>query len=334
MISLRNKELRRVIIFSIIIVLGFTLISLIFDQKFVFLLFLQGICLLIIFLSFSLARYRQIKKLSTYLARVRQGEPSLDIRDNQEGELSILKNEIYKVTSMLSEYNERLIKDKAQLADHMADISHQLKTPLTSMMVMTDLLRDDDLPAEKRKEFVTKISSQLERIEWLVTSLLTISKLDAGVIEMKLKDVVSKDLIEASLEPLLITLELRDISYSLIGGENIIHCDKHWTREAIINILKNCIEHTSLGGKLSIVVNDNPLYSEIIIRDTGSGIHKDDLAYIFTRFYRGKNSSKDSVGIGLSMSKSIIQSQGGDISVESQVGKGSTFRIKLYKTVV
>ncbi|NLJ89444.1 MAG: HAMP domain-containing histidine kinase [Clostridiales bacterium] len=334
MISLRNKELRRAIILSIVTILAFILIGLLAKEKIVLLLFLQGVALLTIFITFTLGRYYLAKNLSTYLRRIRQGEPSLDIRDNEEGELSILKNEIYKVTSMLSEYNEKLLSDKKRLADHMADISHQLKTPLTSMMVMTDLLQDDNLPDVKRKEFVSKISSQLKRIEWLVSSLLTISKLDAGVIEMKPATVLSKDVIDASLEPFLINLELRDITYKVTGSNKIIRCDSYWTREAMINIIKNCIEHTPRGGHLDILVDDNPLYSEIIIQDNGSGITKKDLPYIFTRFYRGTNSSKDSVGIGLSMSKSIIQSQGGDISVESELGKGSRFHIKLYKTVV
>ncbi len=334
MLLLRNKELRRMMFFSLLTILIFSVIGLIIDQRLALLLLIQGLLLIIFFLLFTLSRYLQVKKLSTYLRRIRQGEHSLDLRDNEEGELSILKNEIYKVTSMLSEYNEKLINEKTHLADHMADISHQLKTPLTSMMVMTDLLQDDHLPTDKRKEFISKISSQLKRIEWLVSSLLTISKLDAGVIEMKSTNVHADDLIKSSLEPLLISLEIREISYIVSGGQNLVYCDKYWTREAIINILKNCIEHTSSGGQLFIDISDNPLYSQIKITDTGIGISKEDLPYVFTRFYRGKNSSNDSVGIGLSMSRSIIQTLGGNITVKSQVGKGSTFYIKLYKSVV
>lgn len=224
--------------------------------------------------------------------------------------------------------------DKALLANHMADISHQLKTPLTSMMLMTDLLQDNNLPADKRNQFTSKISTQLVRIEWLVSSLLTISKLDAGVIKMKSINVLGKDLIKSSLEPLLISLEIRNISYTITGGEINLYCDKHWTTEALINILKNCMEHSKNGGHLDIAITDNPLYSEISISDTGLGISKEDLPHVFTRFYRGGNSSDDSVGIGLSMSRSIIKNQAGDITVESELGMGSTFYIKLYKSVV
>ena len=331
---LRNKEINRILVLTTIIIFISLIIGSLISPQVVLLILFQGLLLTIIFVIFTLYRYRQIEKLSEYLRKIRQGEHSLDIRDNKEGELSILKNEIYKVTTILSEYNEKLKDDKLFLSNQLADISHQLKTPLTSMMVMTDLLKDENLPIEKRKQFTSKISSQLKRIEWLVASLLTISKLDTGVIEMKKESVLADDLIVSSLEPLLIPLEIREITYLVSGGENIIYCDKHWTVEAIINILKNCIEYTNNGGHLEITASDNPLYSEIKIKDTGVGIEKEDLPHIFTRFYRGKNSSNDSVGIGLSMSRSIIQKQGGDITVESELGRGSTFYIRLYKSVV
>ena len=222
MLSLRNKELRNILILSITSVLIFTLLGLWISVEVALLLVLQGILLIFLFFLFTLYRYRNIKKLSTYLRRIRQGEHSLDIRDNVEGELSILKNEIYKVTSMLSEYNEKLKKDKILLADHMADISHQLKTPLTSMLVTVDLLKDRNLPKDKYDQFVSNIYSQLERIKWLVTSLLTISKLDAGVLEMKPVKTKAYDLIRSAIEPLLIPLEIKDISYHIKGGDNYL----------------------------------------------------------------------------------------------------------------
>jgi His Kinase A (phosphoacceptor) domain./Histidine kinase-, DNA gyrase B-, and HSP90-like ATPase. len=226
--------------------------------------------------------------LSHYLRRISGGEYSLDIRDNKEGELSILKNEIYKVTLMLLEYNEQLKREKRLLSEQMADISHQLKTPLTSMVVMVDLLRDENLPHEKRREFISRIDAQLERIEWLVSSLLKMSKLDAGVVEMKPSQNSGWVIIEKALDPLLIPMELKDITYSVKGQNETITCDLHWTVEALINILKNCIEHTPRGGKIDISINDNPLYSEIIISDSGEGISKEDLPHILPVFTRGK----------------------------------------------
>ena len=304
-------------------------------------------CVIIISASFYLFtyyRYKEISRLSNYLRRICSGEHSLDIRDNFEGELSILKSEIYKVTVMLSEYNEQLKEEKALLSTQMADISHQLKTPLTSMMVMADLLKSNSLPADKRREFTSRIYAQLERLEWLVSSLLKMSKLDAGVVEMNKREVSALSLIESALSPLLISMELKSISYTVETGSGRqlssedeplnICCDIHWTTEALTNILKNCIEHTPPGGKISITAEDNPLYSEIRIADSGTGISKEDMPHIFKRFYRGRNACPDSVGIGLAMAESIISSQGGDILVESRPGEGSVFKVRLYKVVV
>lgn len=299
-----------------------------------FFVLLSVFLLCLVFFLFTAWRYRHIAKLSQYLRRISAGEYSLDIRDNREGELSILKSEIYKVTLMLSQYNEQLKKEKLLLSSQMADISHQLKTPLTSMMVMADLLRDEKLPEEKRREFTSHIHAQLERIEWLVSSLLKMSKLDAGVLEMNPREISARTLIEKALSPLLISMEIKDISYSITGEDRVIKCDLQWTAEALINILKNCIEHTPEGGRIDISIQDNPLYSEIKIADNGPGISKEDLPHIFTRFYRGKNASHDSVGIGLAMSLSIIRNQQGDITVESKPGQGSTFFIRLYKSVI
>jgi signal transduction histidine kinase len=235
---------------------------------------------------------------------------------------------------MLTEYNEQLQQEKLLLADQMAEISHQLKTPLTSMMVMVDLLKNDELPTSKRREFTYLINTQLERTQWLVSSLLKMSKLDAGVVTMKADKIPATTLINNALKPFLITMELKGISYCMNAVDQIITCDLDWTTEAIINILKNGIEHTPNGGHIDITLQENPLFSEIIISDNGTGIHKEDLPHIFTRFYRGKNASPDSVGIGLAMSYRIIRSQQGDIQVKSEIGSGSTFSIRLYKTVV
>lgn len=236
MIALRNKEFRTVLIFTLITISIFSLIGFRTNKIFGILLLAQGVLLSVYFISLTLYRYNQIKKLSAYLKKIQQGEYSLDIRDNKEGELSILKSEIYKVTNMLSEYNEKLKNDKILLSEHMADISHQLKTPLTSMMVMVDLLKDENLPADKRKQFTSQIYAQLERIEWLVTSLLTISKLDADVIEMKQVRIKAGDLIQSAVEPVLIPMELKEIDLSVSGEDNIITCDPHWMREALLNI--------------------------------------------------------------------------------------------------
>ena len=190
-------------------------------------------------LLFTAWRYREMEKLAANLRRIAGGDYSLDVRDNEEGELSILKSELYKVTAMLSEYNERLRQEKVSLSDSMADISHQLKTPLTSMLMMADLLQDSELPEEKRREFTGRLRAQLERIEWLVSSLLKLSKLDAGVAVMKKDPVNVRSLVEKAVSPLLIPMELKEQTLELEGGEGVYFIgDAHWTTEALINILK------------------------------------------------------------------------------------------------
>ncbi|MEG6615009.1 HAMP domain-containing sensor histidine kinase [Peptococcaceae bacterium 1198_IL3148] len=273
--------------------------------------------------------------MSGYLRQICGGDYWLDVRDNREGELSILKNDIYKVTLMLSEQRSFLQQDKIRLTNAISDISHQLKTPLTSMMVMADLLNDANLPTAKRTEFTRNIGIQLERMEWLVSSLLKLSKIDVGTIQFKKEQIPVKQLMQKALEPVLVPLDIKEQAVTVTGADTVSFVgDLNWTAEAIINILKNCVEHTQQGGVISISFAENPLFTEIVIADNGKGIPKEDLPYIFKRFYKGKNASEDSVGIGLAMAHSIITSQNGDIVVRSEQQKGTQFTIKFYKQVI
>lgn len=288
-----------------------------------------SVILILAFLLFTRWRYREVDRLSEYLARVMQGDYSLDIRDNAEGELSILKSEIYKVTVMLTEQAAALRQEKVNMANVLSDISHQLKTPLTSMFVMTDLLCGD-LPDAKRVEFTGMLRSQLERIQWLVTSLLKLSRVDAGTVEFKKDRVLVEDVVAAACEPLLILMEIRGQKLVVNSLDFTFVCDFNWTVEALVNILKNCVEHTPRGGEIRVSCFDNPLYAEIVVEDTGKGIDTADLPYIFNRFYKGKNAGDDSIGIGLAMTKSIVVSQGGSITVRSS-SAGSRFMLRFLK---
>ena len=283
-------------------------------------------------LVFTRWRYREIENLSSYLRQISNGNYTLDVRDNQEGELSILKNDIYKVTLMLSEHSALLQHDKVQLTNAISDISHQLKTPLTSMTVMADLLSEPELPPEKRTEFTRNIRIQLERIGWLVSSLLKFSKIDAGTVQFKKDPISVRTLFQKSLEPVLIPMDIKEQTVSIKGDDAVSFLgDLNWTAEAVINILKNCVEHTPEGGEISISFAENALYTELIIADNGKGIPKEELPYVFQRFYKGNNASEDSVGIGLALSHSIITSQNGDINIKSEKGIGTQFHIKIYK---
>lgn len=281
----------------------------------------------------EIVRYCEIEKLCTYLMRIRRGDYSLDIRENREGSISKLKNDIYKLTVTLREQAELLRRDKAYLADSLADISHQIKTPLTSMAVMTDLLCDQVLPEEKRQEFLNGIRSTLNRMEWLVSSLLKLAKLDAGAIVMKAEPLRILSLCKEAVSPLLIRAELGGVSLSVTGTDAPLCCDRRWTEEAILNVVKNCIEHTKPGGWVRVTCIDNPLHVRIEVTDSGGGLHPDDLPHIFERFYRGRDAKSDSVGIGLSMARSVLLNQNGDLSAEN-TQDGAKFIIRFLKQIV
>ncbi|MBS4195949.1 sensor histidine kinase [Lederbergia citri] len=332
---LRNKEIQILLFIMCLISVAAMITAFFISIATVILVLAISILLIASCIIFTRWRYREIEKLSSYLRQISSGDYTLDVRDNHEGELSILKSDIYKVTMMLSEQSSLLQQDKIQLTDAISDISHQLKTPLTSMMVMSDLLSDAELPNGKRIEFTHNIRIQLERIEWLVTSLLKLSKIDAGTVQFKKDKIIVSNLIHAAMQSVLIPIDIKEQTVSIEGEDSVSYIgDFNWTVEAIINILKNCVEHTDQGGTISISFTENALFTELMIADNGKGIPKEDLPHIFKRFYKGKNASEDSVGIGLAMAYSIIKSQNGDISVTSVKEKGTQFRIKFYKHVI
>lgn len=329
---LRNQEIMILLTAMSIISLVFCITAAFFSFKAVLFTLFTSVLLIGCSLVFTRWRYKEIEKLSSYLRQITSGNYFLDVRDNQEGELSILKNDMYKVTLMLSEQKSQLKKEKILLTDAISDISHQLKTPLTSMMMMADLLNDTKLPAVKRAEFIQSIRIQLDRMEWLVSSLLKLSKIDAGTVLFKKERIVVKKLIEKAVEAVMIPMDIKEQTLLIEGEDNVSFIgDLNWTCEAIINILKNCVEHTPSGGAISISYSENVLFTEILIADNGGGIPKEDIPYIFNRFYKGKNASEDSVGIGLAMAHSIIKSQNGDIHVRSKLEKGTQFQLKFYR---
>ena len=252
---------------------------------------------------------------------------------NQEGQIGLLKTELLKMTTILKEKVELLNNEKVFLNNTISDISHQLKTPITALIILNDLMYED-LPTETKIEFLDKIKSQLTRMEWLIKSMLKLSKVEAKVIDFKNEKVNINELIRKSVQPSLIPIELKNIDLTIFGNEEAYYNgDINWSTEALVNVIKNCVEHTPVNGTIKINFEQNPLYSEIVIKDSGEGIDKKDLPNVFKRFYKGKSSSKeDSVGIGLAMAKSIIESQHGDIYVKSEKNKGAEFHIIFHKT--
>lgn len=286
-----------------------------------------------IFAVVTKRRYKNLNDLNDYLSLVCKGIYDMNIDDNTEGELSILKNNLYKVITLLQSQNEYLKNDKLYLADSIADISHQLKTPLTSMMVMCELLENEENP-DKRQEFVAVINNQLSKMKWLITNILKISKLDADATEFKREEVSISKVLDDSLKPFALTAELKNIAIQNGANDFVFNGDENWTVEAVSNIVKNCLEHTNDGGKIIIASGSTNLYNKLTISDNGCGIAEEDLPHIFERFYYGKNSSKDSVGIGLALAKTVFEKENASVSVESEQDRGSVFEIRFYKSVV
>ena len=289
------------------------------------------ICLITISFYFFIKIYRDIKDMTDYVYHSSEGREYEMKNKNQEGQIGLLKTEIMKMTTVLKEKVALLHSEKIFLNDTISDISHQLKTPMTSLMLLTDLMYND-LDKEKKIEFLDRTNAQLSRMDWLIKSMLKLSKLEAKVIDFKTEKVNINELIRRSISPLSVPMELKNISLNINGNKEASYIgDIEWSSEALGNIIKNCIEHTKEGGNLDISYEENPIYSEIVIKDNGEGIDKEDIPNIFKRFYKGKNSKSDSVGIGLAMAKSIIESQNGDIYVKSEKNMGTEFHITFHK---
>lgn len=330
---MNDREIRIILIVSSVLTAVLSVICAFFSEICAVLCLTLGIILIIIFTVVTKRRYKNLNDLNDYLSLVCKGIYDMNIDDNTEGELSILKNNLYKVITLLQSQNEYLKNDKLYLADSIADISHQLKTPLTSMMVMCELLENEENP-DKRQEFVSVINNQLSKMKWLITNILKISKLDADATEFKREEVSILSVLDDSLKPFALTAELKNIAIQNGANDFVFNGDESWTVEAVSNIVKNCLEHTNDGGKIIIASESTNLYNKLTISDNGCGIAEEDLPHIFERFYHGKNSSKDSVGIGLALAKSVFEKENASVTVESEQGRGSVFEIRFYKSVV
>lgn len=292
-----------------------------------------GLVLLVLAGVYTRRRYQRLYELNNYLALVCSGRYDLDICSNTEGELSILSNNLYKVITLLRTQNDLLAQDKVRLADSLADISHQLKTPLTSMMMMTDLLREETDP-EKQTEFIEVMETQLGRMRWLILNLLKLSKLDAGTIELRSEKKSLISTLQEAMQPFLVMMELKEITLLDQTEDFSYKGDQPWTAEAIGNIIKNCIEHMEKGGRLTLRTARTHIYDALYITDDGCGIAPKDLPHIFERFYQGSSPSGESVGIGLALSKAILEKERASIRAESTEGKGTTFELRFYKALV
>lgn len=329
----RNPEIKKTIFLCTLIDTPFTVAAFIWEWYFG--IFTLALCCLITaaYLAGESRRYKRISELANDVDHILHGDTKIDIDKYSEGELAVLQSEIYKMTVRLREQQQSLQEDKVYLADSIADISHQIRTPLTSINLLISLISEPDITNERRQKLSHDLYDMLSRIDWLITALLKISKLDAGTVRFTRETIQLNELLNRAVGPLLVPMDLRNQVLKM-SAEGVFSGDVAWTCEAIANIVKNCMEHTPTNGRIEIAATENALYSEIVIRDNGSGISRDDLPHIFERFYKGENSDDKSFGIGLSLSRMIITAQNGTVKAENIVPNGTKFVIRFYKGTV
>lgn len=313
--------------------------------------FVTGLIVTVIFIILTNRRYRALAKMAANLDRVLAGERDIRLRDMSEGELAILSSEIDKVIARLNLTVDELQAEKLALSDALADISHQLKTPLTSIAISTELIRDRLSARGDSEDLVERlrlIQTLQARVEDLVAALLKLARIDAGVIKLVCGAVDARELVRKSFEPLAIAFDIADVRFSADVQDGASYeGDLTWSVEALENILKNCMEHTPAGGCVSVRVTEDVLACRIRIEDTGPGIAESDLPHIFERFYRGSRDTgvassevnPAGVGIGLALSKSLVTAQGGTLTAENLRDEngnvtGAAFNLVFFKAVV
>ena len=288
-----------------------------------------------LFFLWTADRYRRIAALSVQLDRILHGDLSVDLAAAAEGELSILRDELHKMVVRLCEQTAISQAEHKRLADAIADISHQLRTPLTAMHIDLSLLQAGNISEEKRSKLIGEISMLVTRFDWLVEAMLKLSRIDADAVRFQMQPTEARSVVRRAAQPLEIPMELRGQTLLLEVPEGIsLLCDPAWTAEAIGNVLKNCVEHMPSGGQLAVRALETALFTELVIEDEGTGFDPEDLPHLFERFYRGKNAAAQSAGIGLALSRTILAAQNGIIKAENRPEGGARFIIRLYKTIV
>lgn len=274
---------------------------------------------------------RALRVLTNYITAVQDDLSLPAVEGTAEGEFGILQSEVYKVVALLREKYAREKKQTAYMSDMLSDISHQIKTPLTAIQLMTELLEQPEVEDGKRLQYAEKIDLQVTRITWLVRNLLAISQMEAGVLKMK-QEPIGLDALAARLhESLDVMAELKGVALDIaLPAELTVTGDEYWLCEALLNIVKNCIEHTDASGTVRVSAERNSVFTRVTVEDNGCGIGEKDLPHIFERFYKAENASAQSVGIGLSLAKQIVSTHNGTLTAESAPGEGTRFTMKLY----
>lgn len=329
-----NPEIRRFLLITVIPSLLLCFVLSFFSKIAAVSVLTVSIFLTVSFLIFTKHRYKRINVLAETIDKILHGNDSINIKSFGEGELSVLESDVQKMLTRLRDRKDILQKERTFLADSIADISHQLRTPLTSINLILSLVEAPDISEERRGELLRELSSLITKTEYLVSVLLKISKLDAGAVQFEKKETDLNSLIRKAAEPIMVPMDIKNQSLTVNMESIKLNCDSSWCLEAFGNILKNCTEHTPENGEITVAAEDTPIFTEIVITDTGTGFDEDDIPHIFERFYKGKNSSKDSFGIGLNLAEMIITAQNGTIKAENSEKGSAKFTIRFYKQVV
>ncbi len=327
-----NPDVKRNTVIDIIVILIFSAVIAYLDISAGVLCLAMGIIMLALYLLTEKTRHNKISHMCNEIDRILTGGEQIKLDDFSEGDLSILQSEIRKLTIRLSGQNSMLRSDKILMKDSIADISHQLRTPFTTMNLVLSMLSKPDLSRQESARYVRELSKLLNRTDWLIDDMLKLSQFDAGVVELERKICGVRELIRSSAEPVEIPMEIKGIEFIMDIPENVFaEIDFKWTGEAVGNILKNCMEHTPENGIIRVSAEENPIYTEIIISDSGNGIAPKDLSHIFERFYRTADTG--GYGIGLALAQRIVKSQNGIIEAKN-TERGAVFTIRIYKTAV
>lgn len=341
----QNPEIRKMCRLGLLVTAGFSVGGFVLGLsvcvtvsrawQIVLLVFAACICLMAIFLLTLFRRQLKISSLALEIDRFLHNGRNLNLSRYSEGDIAVLTSKIEKMTLRLREQSEILQRDKTYLADSLADISHQIRTPLTSMNLLLTSLSDPDLPPEKQRRAVMEISRLCSRMDWLISTLLKISRLDTGVVVFRKDEVSVPDLVQRAIEPVAVAMDLKGQTFKFSADKNAVFTgDMNWTAEALTNIFKNCMEHTPPGGMIAVRVKNTNIFTEITVRDTGPGISPEDLPHLFERFYKGCNSSEESFGIGLALARMIVTAQNGTIKAGNCKNGGAAFVIRFYPGVL
>ena len=318
---LKNPDMKKELLPHLLLTLLLTVIGLWIALAAGALALISGLLFMVLHLWQAFHRYQAMEALSR-------------ITRSQEGELAILQSEIEKMTIRLREQTDFLQKEKVNLSNAIADISHQLRTPLTSLNLTASMLTRENISDADRLRLARDLKKSLQRIDWLIEALLKISRIDAGTVQFRQESCSVSNLITKASSPLLISMELKEQQLIVQCQNESFTGDPEWSSEALGNILKNCMEHTPVGGTIRITAAETPIYTEILTEDSGPGFSPEDLPHLFERFYKGKTSSSQSIGIGLALSRMILSAQNGTLRASNRPEGGARFTIRFYKSVI